>query len=63
MKADLSGVPETMLIPLWARAEESRKPKPIFRDDKAVEMLPMALVGGSTRHDSVTKIGSAVEFK
>ena len=39
MKADLSGVPETMLIPLWARAEEARKPNPIFRDDKASELV------------------------
>ncbi len=37
--ASLSGVPETMLIPLWAKALESRQKKPIFTDLKAGEIL------------------------
>ena len=39
MEQKLTGVPETLLIPLWARAVESAKPQPIFRDPKAVEMV------------------------
>ena len=35
----LTGVPETLLIPLWARAVESGKAQPIFQDPKAVEMV------------------------
>ncbi|MDU4959510.1 MAG: class I SAM-dependent methyltransferase [Sporomusaceae bacterium] len=39
MKPVLSGVPETLLIPLWARAVESRRDAPIITDAKAVEMM------------------------
>ena len=39
MDVKLTGVPETLLIPLWARASESGRPDPIIRDEKAVEML------------------------
>ena len=35
----LSGVPETLLIPLWARAVETRRPDPIVRDPRAVEIV------------------------
>ncbi len=35
----LRGVPETLLIPLWARAVETSNSDPIIRDDKAVEMV------------------------
>jgi O-methyltransferase involved in polyketide biosynthesis len=40
-KADrtLSGVPETLLIPLYNRAMESRRPDAIIRDEKAVELV------------------------
>ena len=41
MKARLTGVPETLLIPLWARAVEKSKPNPIVIDDKAAEMISM----------------------
>ena len=33
MEKKLQGVPETMLIPLWARAEEAKQANPIIRDD------------------------------
>lgn len=33
------GVPETMLIPLWARAAETNSPRPIIQDAKAVELV------------------------
>jgi O-methyltransferase involved in polyketide biosynthesis len=35
----ISNVPETMLIPLWARAVEARQVQPIVRDLKAVEIM------------------------
>jgi O-methyltransferase involved in polyketide biosynthesis len=37
--AELREVPETLLIPLWARAQEARHPSPILHDRKAVEMI------------------------
>ena len=39
MKNKLTGVPETLLIPLWARAFETEKTDAIIRDYKAVEMV------------------------
>ncbi len=39
MEAKLKGVPETLLIPLWARAAESEMPEPIVKDTKAAEIL------------------------
>jgi len=39
MKQNLKGVPETLLIPLWARAVESENSDPIVKDNKAVEMM------------------------
>jgi methyltransferase (TIGR00027 family) len=35
----LEGVEETLLIPLWARAEETRRPDALVRDPFAVEMV------------------------
>lgn len=35
----LSGIPETMLIPLWARAVEGDQSDPIVVDEKAAEMV------------------------
>ena len=39
MNVNLSGVPETLLIPLWARATETMKSNPIVKDDKAREII------------------------
>jgi len=39
MDTKLTGIPETMLIPLWARAAETGGGAPLVRDEKAVEML------------------------
>lgn len=39
MNSKLVGVPETLLIPLWARANETSKTQPIIRDERAVVML------------------------
>lgn len=35
----LSGISETMLIPVWAKAVETYRPDPIIRDAKAVEIV------------------------
>ena len=35
----LTGVPETLLIPLWARAAEGQMAKPIVVDEKAAEIV------------------------
>lgn len=39
MEQKLEGIPETMLIPLWARAVETNKTNPIIKDDKALGMI------------------------
>lgn len=39
IKPNLQGIPETLLIPLWARAVEAKRTRPIIRDSKAVATL------------------------
>ena len=39
IKPSLKGIPETLLIPLWARAVEKEKDKPIMIDEKAAELI------------------------
>ena len=39
MEQTLKGIPETLLIPLWAKAVETKLSNPIIKDYKAVEML------------------------
>lgn len=39
VKIELQGVEETMLIPLWGRARETRRADALFRDPRAVEMV------------------------
>lgn len=39
MSPQLGGVPETLLIPLWARAEEQKRPDPIIVDPEAVRIV------------------------
>jgi O-methyltransferase involved in polyketide biosynthesis len=39
MPVKLNGVAETALIPLWAKASETRSAKPIIQDFKAVELV------------------------
>ncbi|MCT4605371.1 MAG: class I SAM-dependent methyltransferase [Marinisporobacter sp.] len=38
-EAKLVGVPETMLIPIWARAQETRRDDSIIKDFKALEIV------------------------
>ncbi len=64
MKEDLQGVPATMLIPLWARAAETRCASPIIRDEKAVEMVAGMDYDFSVFEDSkLTQLGVAVRTK
>jgi len=37
--SQLCGVPETLLLPLYNRALESRRPDAIVRDEQAIELL------------------------
>lgn len=39
IKIKLTDVPETMLITLWAKAEETKRADALLRDEKAVEMM------------------------
>ncbi len=39
MEQKLKGVPETLLVPLWARATETKHDNPIIKDEKAVEIM------------------------
>ncbi|MHA2295070.1 MAG: class I SAM-dependent methyltransferase [Candidatus Hodarchaeales archaeon] len=39
VKVNLTGHPETLLIPLYIRAKESQRPDPLIKDEKAVEMV------------------------
>ncbi|MGZ7118543.1 MAG: hypothetical protein ACXVH2_02455 [Methanobacterium sp.] len=39
MQQYLKGIPETLLIPLWARAVEAKQPHPIIIDEKAIEIM------------------------
>jgi O-methyltransferase involved in polyketide biosynthesis len=41
MAIQLNGVAETMLIPLWARATETRRRRPIIRDEAAERLMYM----------------------
>jgi O-methyltransferase involved in polyketide biosynthesis len=39
LENNLEGVPETLLVPLWARAVENKHSNPIIKDDKAIEIM------------------------
>jgi O-methyltransferase involved in polyketide biosynthesis len=39
MIQNLKGISETLLVPLWARAVETKRPNHIIKDYKAVEMM------------------------
>ncbi|MHC5114807.1 MAG: class I SAM-dependent methyltransferase [Planctomycetota bacterium] len=60
----LGAVEETMLIPLWARAVETRRPDAIVRDDAAVRLLD-AIDFDFSRYDGAWKsqVGVAVRTR
>jgi O-methyltransferase involved in polyketide biosynthesis len=39
LKQNLEGITETLMIPLWARAMETKLENPIIKDKKALEMM------------------------
>jgi O-methyltransferase involved in polyketide biosynthesis len=39
MVQKLKGVPETLLIPLWAKSNETKRPNAIIKDGKALEIM------------------------
>lgn len=57
----LTGIPETLLIALWARAAATQEADPIIRDDKAVEMISQIDYDFSRFENSkLTRLGVAV---
>lgn len=61
MNNKLVGIPETLLIPLWARAAASQENNPIICDEKAVEMVSQIDYDFSRFGNSkLTKVGVAV---
>ncbi|PID57611.1 methyltransferase [candidate division KSB3 bacterium] len=61
MSTRLKDVPETLLIPLWARAAESVHPDPIIRDDKAVDMIKKIDYDFSKfEHSWMSQVGVAI---
>ena len=48
----LSGVAETLLIPLCYRAIETQRPDAMIKDEKAVELIKQLSSDGSIRYDS-----------
>ncbi|THB64087.1 MAG: class I SAM-dependent methyltransferase [Desulfovibrio sp.] len=57
----LQGIPETMLIPLWARAAETRRRLPIIKDDKALKRVE-SLDYNFSKYDGswLTQVGVAI---
>ncbi len=49
---DLSGVSETLLIPLCYRAIETQRPDALIKDEKAVELVKQLSSDGPIRYDS-----------
>lgn len=57
----LEGVEETLLIPLWARAEETARPDGLVRDPQAVEMVGrLAYDFRKFAGDAATQTGIAI---
>ncbi|PIE24317.1 MAG: methyltransferase [Planctomycetota bacterium] len=55
MEQKLTGIPETLLIALWARATATQKPSPLICDPKAVEMVE-AIDYDFSRFENVGKL-------
>ncbi|MFW5490520.1 MAG: class I SAM-dependent methyltransferase [Desulfovibrio sp.] len=64
-KHDLEGIPETLLIALWARAAATQAENPIIHDEKAVEMVSQINYDFSRFEASsrYTKLGVAVRTR
>lgn len=55
----LGSVQETMLLPLWGRAVETQKPKPLLVDSKAVSIINTIPYDFKTISDNINKLSSA----
>lgn len=53
---NLGSVQETMLLPLWGRAVETLKPRPLLTDNKAVEIINSIHYDFSTIADNISKL-------
>jgi len=53
---NLGSVQETMLLPLWGRAVETLKPKPLLVDKKAVEIINSIPYDFSTISNNIRKL-------
>ena len=53
---NLGSVQETMLLPLWGRAVETMKPKPLLVDNKAVEIINSIPYDFSTISNNIRKL-------
>lgn len=61
VQVQLAGVEETLLIPLWARAAETRRPDGLVHDPRAVEMVDrLAYDFSQIARDTATQTGIAV---
>jgi O-methyltransferase involved in polyketide biosynthesis len=56
---NLGSVQETMLLPLWGRAVETLKPKPLLVDNKAVEIINSIPYDFSTIAKNIRKLTRA----
>lgn len=56
---NLGSVQETMLLPLWGRAVETLKPKPLLVDKKAVEIIKSIPYDFSTISTNIRKLTRA----
>ncbi|MBE6071843.1 MAG: class I SAM-dependent methyltransferase [Clostridium butyricum] len=64
MKVNLTGVSETLLIPLWARANETTYSNSIIKDSKAVEIInKMDYDFSKFKNSWLTQTGVAVRTK
>ncbi|GAB3833019.1 class I SAM-dependent methyltransferase [Kribbella italica] len=59
MKIQLGAVQETLLIPLYGRAVETHKKRPLMRDPKAVEMVA-SIDYDFTKYDGGRSLGGSV---
>lgn len=59
ISVDLGNVQKTLLLPLWGRAMETRKPKPLLVDKTAVEILEKVDYDFSTIADGISPLSQA----
>ncbi|MBN1437961.1 MAG: class I SAM-dependent methyltransferase [Anaerolineales bacterium] len=59
MHVTLSDVPKTLLLPLWGRARESRKPDPLLVDKKALEIIDGVDFDFSSLAGNITELSQA----